>query len=233
VSQRQHCVIIRSKCRIVLIRSSCDSNSVSFRRDSFRHRFEAGAGAIAKTEEQLPDFVQSEARLSCSLYDREPMEHSVVAAPLTTDPLSGKKHPNPFIYRKIKNPFPLTFWSIDLRGVGDLPCSVGWEAENRTLVEAQRSTVVHAGMACAAKRNQVPLRIVARLAPEFFVVHFKIGSGAARLTSRYSTWLRRCSYRSDPVADEAASVAQMSCRSLGYGVQEYSSFFAWKELGKT
>jgi hypothetical protein len=40
-----------------------------------------------------------------------------------------------FIYRKIKNPFPLAFWSIDLRGVGDLPCSGGWEAENRTSVE--------------------------------------------------------------------------------------------------
>jgi hypothetical protein len=40
-----------------------------------------------------------------------------------------------FMYRKIKNPFTLAFWSIDLRGVGDLPCSGGREAENRTFVE--------------------------------------------------------------------------------------------------
>jgi hypothetical protein len=42
VWQRQHCIILRSKCCIVLIRSSCDSSSTSFRRDSFCHRLEAG-----------------------------------------------------------------------------------------------------------------------------------------------------------------------------------------------
>jgi hypothetical protein len=52
---------------------------------------------IAKTEEQLPDFIQREACLPRPLYDREPMEHSVVVAPLTTDPLSRKKHADPFV----------------------------------------------------------------------------------------------------------------------------------------
>ena len=42
-------------------------------------------------------FVQSEACLPCSLYDGEPMKHRAVVAPLTTDPLSGKKYPNPFV----------------------------------------------------------------------------------------------------------------------------------------
>ena len=56
-----------------------------------------GWSAIAKTEEQVPYFVQSEACLPCSLYDGEPMEHRAVVAPLTTDPLSGKKYPNAFV----------------------------------------------------------------------------------------------------------------------------------------
>ena len=39
------------------------------------------------------------------------------------------------MYRKIKNSFSSAFWSIDLRGVDDLPWSGGWEAENRTFFE--------------------------------------------------------------------------------------------------
>jgi hypothetical protein len=46
-----------------------------------------------------------------------------------------QKFPEHLIYRKIKNPFPLEFWSIDLGGVDDLPGSEGWEAENRTFLE--------------------------------------------------------------------------------------------------
>ncbi|MGA8490975.1 MAG: hypothetical protein WB711_11160 [Terriglobales bacterium] len=38
-------------------------------------------------------------------------------------------------------------------------------------------------MASRTKRDHIFFGIVARLAPEFFVVDFKIGSGAARLTS--------------------------------------------------
>jgi hypothetical protein len=45
------------------------------------------------------------------------------------------------------------------------------------------STMMHTGVACRTKRNQVLLRIITRVAPEFFVVDFKIGPGAARLTS--------------------------------------------------
>ena len=56
-----------------------------------------GWGAIAKTEEQVPDFVESEAGLPCSLDDGETMEHRVVVAPLTTDPLRGKEYANPFV----------------------------------------------------------------------------------------------------------------------------------------
>ena len=46
-------------------------------------------------------------------------------------PTSTLKNPAKFIYRKIKNLFPLAFWSIELRGVDELPWSGGWEAENR------------------------------------------------------------------------------------------------------
>jgi len=39
------------------------------------------------------------------------------------------------------------------------------------------------GVACSAKGNQVLLRIVAGVAPKFFVVNLKIGHRAARLAS--------------------------------------------------
>jgi hypothetical protein len=39
------------------------------------------------------------------------------------------------MYRKIKNPFPLAFRSIDSRGVRICFWSGGWEAENRTFLE--------------------------------------------------------------------------------------------------
>ena len=95
VSQRQHCIILRSKCCIVLIRSSCDSSSTSFRRDSFCHRLEAGV-PVRKPKNRC--LISSRVKPVClALYDGEPMEHRAVVAPLTTDPLSGKKYANPFV----------------------------------------------------------------------------------------------------------------------------------------
>ena len=43
--------------------------------------------------------------------------------------------------------------------------------------------MVRTRVACMTQRDQIFFRIVARVAPEFFVVDFKIGSSAARLTS--------------------------------------------------
>jgi hypothetical protein len=40
---------------------------------------------------------------------------------------------------------------------------------------------MHIGVACGAKRNEVPLRIVTGVAAEFLVVDLQIGHGAAAL----------------------------------------------------
>jgi hypothetical protein len=44
---------------------------------------------IAKTEEQLPDFIQREACLPRPLDDRKAMQHGIVVTSLTADPVGG------------------------------------------------------------------------------------------------------------------------------------------------
>ena len=45
------------------------------------------------------------------------------------------------------------------------------------------SAVMHGGVACRTKRNQVLFGIIAALAPELPVMNFKVGCGPARLAS--------------------------------------------------
>jgi hypothetical protein len=63
-------------------------------------------GTPTKTEKQLASFLQGESDLLRSLDDCQPIEHSLVVAPLLVDTLRGRQYPNLFVIADRRGPEP-------------------------------------------------------------------------------------------------------------------------------